>query len=221
MQEWKAEKLFTLVSAEHCIPVIVAVLLLEQRVTERKGALVQVCCSSCRLVVLDGPWQSCGSCWAVCRCCVAEMHLRSNHWTWFMSVWINVHMLIYVHLSQLTCGSLQKCGEANVVQCLYPVGVSTVVVILWGIPGNVVMKLSVKVTMKSDRQSDDSSVGSSQFLLAFQHAKLWMVYIWDKHRTFLSTALCTCVLLYDRSCGMLGQMHVGKRERIFELPYSQ
>lgn len=39
------------------------------------------------------------------------------------------------------------------------------------------MKLSVKVTMKSDRQSDDSSVGSSQFLLAFQHAKLWMVYI--------------------------------------------
>lgn len=119
---------------------------------EKRWALGQVCCSSCRLVILDGPWQSCGSCWAVCRCCMAEMNLRSNHWTWYMSVRVNVHMLIYVHLSQLTRGSLQKCGAVNVVQCVYPVGASMVVVILWGIPGNVVMKLSVKVTMKSVSQ---------------------------------------------------------------------
>lgn len=147
MQGWKAEKVFALVDAEHCTPTIVAVLNREKR-----WAMVQVCFTSCRLVILGGPWQSCGCCWAACRCCVAEMNLRSNHWTWFMSVRVHVRMLIYVHLSQLTWGSLLKCGEVNVVQCLYPVGASTVVVILWGIPGNVVTKLSVKVTMKSVSQ---------------------------------------------------------------------
>lgn len=75
------------------------------------------------------------------------------------------------------------------------------------------MKLSVKVTVKSDSQSDDTL--SSCWLFSMQN---WMVYSCDKQNfpPYCFVHLCPAL-----SCGMLGQMHVGKRERTFKLPYSQ
>lgn len=62
-----------------------------------------------------------GSCWAVS---VQVVGNRKEPWEQALnltSVWVNLHVLIYVHLSQLPYGSWQKCGEVNAGKWLYAV----------------------------------------------------------------------------------------------------